>query len=336
MKYIAVPERYNTMNYRRCGKGGVLLPAISLGLWQNFGDMNDFDTCRQIILKAFDEGITHFDLANNYGPPPGSAERTFGRVMAAELRGHRDEILVASKAGYTMWDGPYGDWGSRKYLVASCDQSLKRMGLEYVDIFYSHRYDPDTPLEETMEALDHIVRSGKALYAAISNYPRKQAGKAIKILRQLGTPCLAHQIRYSMLEQETGDSLFEFHLEKQIGCLSFSPLAQGVLTDRYLNGIPKGSRAARHGSLAGEYLAGNLDKARALNEIARERGQSLAQMAISWQLYDTRVTSVIIGASSVAQLENNLGALNNTVFHESELDRIESIVTNNKAGNPSA
>lgn len=326
MEYIAVNNRYDGMQYRRSGKSGLLLPVVSLGLWQNFGEENNFDTCRSILLKAFDHGITYFDLANNYGPPAGSAEHTFGRVMNAELRGHRDELVIATKAGYPMWEGPYGDWGSRKYLIASCDQSLRRMGLEYVDIFYSHRYDPNTPLEETMSALDHLVRSGKALYAAISNYPAKQAAKAIKILRKLGTPCVAHQIKYSMLVQEMGDSLFELHEKKGIGCVSFSPLAQGLLTDRYLNGIPEGSRASRHGSLPSDFIDRNIEKVKILNEIAGRRGQSLAQMAIAWQLHDDRVTSVLVGASSTGQLEDNLGALRNTCFTSDELNEIKRVV----------
>ncbi len=331
MEYIASESRYAAMQYRRCGKSGLLLPAISLGLWQNFGERNDFDNCRAMLLKAFDNGITYFDLANNYGPPPGSAERTFGRVIGAELRGHRDELVIASKAGYTMWEGPYGDWGSRKYLIASCDQSLRRTGLDYFDIFYSHRYDPGTPIEETMAALDQIVRSGKALYAAISNYPPKPAAKAIKILKKLGTPCVAHQIKYSMLVQETGDSLFALHAEKGVGCVSFSPLAQGMLTDRYLNGIPEGSRAAHRigpRTLSPDFVTEHIGRIKALNDIAAQRGQSLAQMAIAWQLCDERITSVLVGASSPAQLENNLGALGNTRFTDGELVRIDEILNN--------
>lgn len=314
------------MLYRRCGKSGLQLPAISLGLWQNFGSVNDFDKGRQILLDAFDNGITYFDLANNYGPEPGSAETNFGKVMANEFKPYRDELIIASKAGYTMWDGPYGDWGSRKYLVASCDQSLKRMGLDYVDIFYSHRYDPNTPIEETMGALDYIVRSGRALYAAISNYPAEQAAKAIKILRELGTPCIAHQIKYSMIIHNIGDSLFRLHAKEGIGCVSFSPLAQGLLSDKYLNGIPEGSRASRNGSLDRDFVNENISRVHKLNKIAERRGQSLAQMAISWQLYDNRVTSVLTGASSKEQLENNLGALSNLTFTREELQEIDAII----------
>ncbi len=326
MSYKPSQARYDKMLYRRCGKSGLQLPAISLGLWQNFGSVNDFDKGRQILLDAFDNGITYFDLANNYGPEPGSAETNFGKVMANEFKPYRDELIIASKAGYTMWDGPYGDWGSRKYLVASCDQSLKRMGLDYVDIFYSHRYDPNTPIEETMGALDYIVRSGRALYAAISNYPAEQAAKAIKILRELGTPCIAHQIKYSMIIHNIGDSLFRLHAKEGIGCVSFSPLAQGLLSDKYLNGIPEGSRASRNGSLDRDFVNENISRVHKLNKIAERRGQSLAQMAISWQLYDNRVTSVLTGASSKEQLENNLGALSNLTFTREELQEIDAII----------
>ncbi len=314
------------MEYRRCGKSGLLLPAISLGLWQNFGAGESFGRSRSILHEAFDSGITYFDLANNYGPPPGSAEEIFGRIFAENFKPYRDEIIVATKAGYTMWDGPYGDWASRKYLVASCDQSLRRLGLDYVDIFYSHRYDPATPLEETMGALDYIVRSGRALYAALSNYPADQFAKAVAILKKLGTPCLAHQIKYSMLVTETGDSLFGVHAKNGVGCVSFSPLAQGQLSDKYLNGIPGGSRGARDFSLTREEVEVNLPKVRLLNEIARMRGQSLAQMAVAWQLYDERVTSVLIGVSSQAQLRDNLGALGNRTFSEQELTAIGEIL----------
>lgn len=314
------------MQYRRAGRSGVDLPAVSFGLWQNFGDAASMDTIRDILFHAFDSGINYFDLANNYGPTPGSAETNFGRVMAQDLRPYRDELIIASKAGYTMWDGPYGDWGSRKYLVSSCDQSLKRMGLEYVDIFYSHRYDPRTPIEETMGALDYIVRSGRALYAGISNYPAEHAAKAIAILRDLGTPCLVHQIKYSMIEHEMGDSLFGLHREEGIGCVAFSPLAQGLLSDKYLNGIPGDSRAARNDSLTPDYVKDNLEKVKALGKIAVRRGQTLAQMAIAWQLYDDRITTVLVGASSVAQLKDNIAAQKHTHFTEEELREINKII----------
>lgn len=326
MSYTASGGRYETMKYRRSGKSGLLLPAISLGLWQNFGGVNDFGNAEKIVLRAFDEGITYFDLANNYGPPPGSAEENFGKIVARNLRPYRDEMIVASKAGYVMWDGPYGNWGSRKSMVASCDQSLKRMGLDYVDIFYSHRYDPETPIEETMMALDYIVRSGRALYAAVSNYPAPQAFEAFRILRELGTPCIAHQIRYSMLVREMGESLFELHKESGVGCVSFSPLAQGLLTDRYLNGIPEDSRASRDFTLKGDFVSQNIDKVRALNDIAHRRGQTLAQMAIAWQLYDDRVTTVLIGVSKERQLDDNLAALRNTEFTDSEKELIMKII----------
>ncbi len=314
------------MTYRRCGRSGLLLPAVSLGLWQNFGDGDDYARSEGIVLEAFDRGVTCFDLANNYGPPPGSAERTFGRILREKLAAHRDEMVITSKAGYPMWDGPYGDWGSRKYLVASCDQSLKRMGLDYVDIFYSHRHDPQTPIEETMGALDYIVRSGRALYAGLSNYPVEVFGRAVEILQRLGTPCLVDQIRYSLLVQERGDSLFGDHNKYGVGCVSFSPLAQGLLTDRYLRGIPEGSRAARHGSLSGQAVADAMPKVHALAKVAAGRGQSLADMAIAWQLTDERVTSVIIGVSSREQLVENLGALANTEFSAAELAEIDAIL----------
>ena len=326
MSYKASEGRYDAMDYRRSGGSGLLLPAISLGLWQNFGDVDDFEERRKILMEAFDKGITYFDLANNYGPSPGSAEKNFGKVMANEFKPYRDELIIASKAGYTMWDGPYGDWGSRKYLVASCDQSLKRMGLDYVDIFYSHRYDPNTPIEETMGALDYIVRSGRALYAAISNYPAPQAAKAIRILNDLGTPCVAHQIKYSMIVHEMGDSLFKLHKKEGVGCVSFSPLAQGLLSDKYLNGIPEGSRASRNDSLEKDFVQNNVSKVYQLNRIAEKRGQTLAQMAISWQLYDDRVTSVLVGVSSQKQLEDNLGALSNCTFSAEELKEINEII----------
>jgi L-glyceraldehyde 3-phosphate reductase len=320
-------ERYQEMKYRRCGRSGVKMPALSLGLWQNFGDENSSSEARDIILKAFDKGITYFDLANNYGTPPGSAERNFGKIFHKDLEAHRDEMLIASKAGYIMWDGPYGNWGSRKSLIASCDQSLQRMKLDYVDIFYSHRYDPETPLEETMGALDSIVRSGKALYASISNYPAEVAGKAIEILRGLGTPCIAHQIRYSMLVREMGESLFALHKKEGVGCVSFSPLAQGLLSDKYLNGIPEGSRASREGTLKYDFINQNIHKVAKLNEIAKRRGQTLAQMAIAWELFDDRVTTVLAGASSVKQLCDNVESLKNLSFSTEELAEINAVLT---------
>ncbi len=325
--YTTSPQRYATMKFRRSGRSGLLLPAISLGLWQNFGDVDDFARSREIITAAFDSGITYIDLANNYGPPPGSAESNFGKIINGDLKAYRDELVVASKAGYVMWDGPYGNWGSRKSLVASCDQSLRRMGLDYVDIFYSHRYDPDTPLEETMGALDYIVRSGRALYAALSNYPPEAAAKAIDILAALGTPCIAHQIRYSMLVRGIGESLFELHRDKGVGCVSFSPLAQGLLSDKYLNGIPEGSRASRDGTLKGDFIADNIERVHRLNSVALRRGQTLAQMAVSWQLYDDRVTTVLAGVSSTAQLRDNVAALDNCNFTRDELAEISDILS---------
>ncbi len=314
------------MTYARCGNSGLLLPSISLGLWQNFGFVNDFDNCEKILQAAFDKGITCFDLANNYGPPYGSAESNFGKIFARNFKPYRDEILVTSKAGYDMWPGPYGNWGSRKYLIASCDQSLKRMGLDYVDIFYSHRFDPETPLEETMGALDYIVRSGRAMYAGLSNYPVDKFLEAVAILRRLGTPCLVHQIRYSMLVREVGESLFDAQQREGVGCVTFSPLAQGQLTDRYLNGIPKDSRAAREGFLKSAVVEQNLPKVRALNEVAKRRGQTLAQMALSWQLGSGNVTSVIIGVSSLKQLDDNLTALDNISYSEQEIAEINEIL----------
>ncbi len=325
--YRAAEERYSTMQYNRCGRSGLLMPAISLGLWQNFGHVNNFDNCEKILKAAFDKGITCFDLANNYGPPYGTAESNFGRIFARNFVPYRDELVITSKAGYDMWPGPYGNWGSRKYLVASCDQSLKRMGLDYVDIFYSHRYDPETPLEETMGALDYIVRSGRALYAGLSNYPVDKFKEAVKILRELGTPCLIHQIKYSMLVREMGESLFDTHAAEGVGCTTFSPLAQGQLTDRYLNGIPQDSRAAREGFLKSAVVEENLPKVRALNEIALRRGQTLAQMAIAWQLGSGKVSSVLIGVSSVEQLDANLLALGNTEFSAEEMAEIERILS---------
>ncbi|HET6559669.1 MAG TPA: L-glyceraldehyde 3-phosphate reductase, partial [Prolixibacteraceae bacterium] len=310
MQYSADPNRYNEMIYNKCGKWGLKLPAISLGLWHNFGGVDFYEDGRDMCLRAFDLGITHFDLANNYGPPPGSAEENFGKIMQNDLAPYRDELIISTKAGYLMWPGPYGEWGSRKYLLSSLDQSLKRMKLEYVDIFYSHRPDPDTPLEETMMALDHAVRQGKALYAGISNYPADLSLKASKILRELGTPCLIHQPKYSMFERWVEGGLLDVLDRDGIGCIPFSPLAQGLLTDKYLDGIPEGSRASKSwGFLRPEQVAPALNKVKQLNEIAIERGQSLAQMALVWLLKDPRVTSVLIGASSVKQLENNVAAL---------------------------
>ena len=327
--YRADDSRYDgKMQYRRCGRSGVLLPAISLGLWQNFGDVAPLSRSREILRKAFDSGITHFDLANNYGPRYGSAEYTFGQVMEQDLRPYRDELFISSKAGYYMWPGPYGNWGSRKYLFASLEQSLKRMKLDYVDVFYSHRYDPETPLEETMQALVDIVRSGKALYAGISNYPAEVAGKAFKYLEDHDVHCILHQVKYSMMVRlpETTGQLVQAK-ENGTGFIAFSPLAQGLLTSRYLDGIPTDSRAARNASLKSNTITEEtLGKIRALNQMAQERGQSLAQMALAWNLKDDLVTSVIIGASSVSQLEDNLKALNNTHFSPEELQKIDSIL----------
>jgi L-glyceraldehyde 3-phosphate reductase len=326
MEYQAQSSRYQQMQYRRCGKSGIQLPEISLGLWHNFGYTDNFDVSRQIVLAAFDRGITHFDLANNYGPPPGSAEENFGRMMQNDLRPYRDEMIISTKAGYLMWPGPYGEWGSKKYLVSSLDQSLKRMKLDYVDIFYSHRPDPDTPLEETMAALDLIVKQGKALYAGISNYPAELTHKAAGILKQLGTPCLIHQPSYSMFNRWVEDGLLDVLEQDEIGCIAFSPLAQGLLTDRYLKGIPADSRAAKHVFLNEDRVAQMLPQIKKLNEIAVKRGQSLSQMAIAWLLKDKGITSVLVGASSVAQLENNLGALGNLIFSSQELESIESVL----------
>lgn len=317
------------MNYNRTGKSGLLLPQISLGLWHNFGSVDDFANGENIVKAAFDKGITHFDLANNYGPIPGSAESNFGEILKNNFQGNlRDEIVIATKAGYKMWDGPYGDWGSKKYLLSSLDQSLKRMDLEYVDIFYSHRFDPETPLEETMMALDYAVRSGKALYAGISNYNAEQTTKATEILKQLGTPCLIHQAKYSMFVREPENGLLEVLEEKGVGCIAFSPLAQGLLTDKYLKGIPENSRAFNpNGHLQLEDISEEkVQKINALNEIAKQRNQSLAQMALAWLIKDNRVTSVLIGASSVNQLHNNIESLDNLDFSESELDAIEKIL----------
>jgi L-glyceraldehyde 3-phosphate reductase len=324
MTYVPAEDRYDHMPYRRCGRSGLQLPAISLGLWQNFGDDRPIDTQRAIVRRAFDLGITHFDLANNYGPPYGSAEINFGRLMAEDLRPWRDEMVISSKAGYDMWPGPYGEWGSRKYLLASLDQSLKRMGLEYVDIFYSHRLDPDTPLEETLGALDTAVRQGKALYAGISSYSARRTEEAVGILRDLGTPLLIHQPSYSLLNRWIEPDLLDVLGREGVGAIVFSPLGQGMLTDRYLDGIPEDSRAAREGSLSKSMLSDeNLERIRALNEIAQRRGQTLAQLALAWTLRDPRVTSTLIGASSVAQLEDNVGALERLDFDDDELAEIE-------------
>ena len=317
------------MNYNRTGKSGLLLPQISLGLWHNFGSVDDFSNAENILKEAFDKGITHFDLANNYGPIPGSAETNFGKILKNNFQGNlRDEIVISTKAGYKMWNGPYGDWGSRKYLLSSLDQSLKRMNLDYVDIFYSHRFDPETPLEETMMALDYAVRSGKALYAGISNYNPEQTKRATKILKQLGTPCLIHQAKYSMLMREPENGLLDVLDENGVGCIAFSPLEQGLLTDKYLDGIPENSRAFNpNGHLQLEQVSNDkIIKVTALNEIAKNRNQSLAQMALAWLLKDSRITSVLIGASSVKQLNNNLDSLLNLIFSNTELEAIDKIL----------
>ncbi len=322
--YLPAGNRYGPMPYRRCGRSGLLLPAVSLGLWQNFGDDRALDTQRAILRRSFDLGVTHFDLANNYGPPYGSAEVNFGRILRSDFRDHRDELVISTKAGWDMWPGPYGDLGSRKYLLASLDQSLGRMGLDYVDIFYHHRFDPDTPLEETLGALHSAVQQGKALYVGISSYSDKRTEEAIAVLRRLGTPLLIHQPSYSMLNRWIEDGLLEVLGAQGVGCIAFSPLAQGVLTDRYLDGIPEGSRASRDGSLSPGMLSDEtLARVRALNALAQRRGQRLAQMAIAWALRDARVTSVVIGASSVAQLEENLGALDSLGFSKEELAEID-------------
>lgn len=321
-------DRYAGMIYRRCGKSGLKLPLISLGLWHNFGGVDDFQKSRSIVLEAFNSGVCHFDLANNYGPPPGSAEENFGRILKTDLKQYRDEMIISTKAGYQMWDGPYGEWGSRKYLLASLDQSLKRMGIDYVDIFYSHRFDLDTPLEETMGALDSAVKLGKALYVGISNYPASVTRKAAELLREMGTPCLIHQPKYSMFDRWVEKDLLNALEKEGIGCIAFSPLAQGLLTDRYLNGIPADSRAALpHGFLKKEQITQEvLEKIIKLNETAKNRGQSLAQMAIAWLLKDHRVTSVLVGASSVNQLRDNLDSLKNLAFGKEEIDKIEEIL----------
>ena len=322
--HVAAPDRYDAMPYRRVGASGLHLPAISLGLWQNFGDDRALGTQRAIVRRAFDRGVTHFDLANNYGPPYGAAEANFGRILGSDLRSYRDELIISSKAGYDMWPGPYGNWGSRKYLLASLDQSLGRMGLEYVDIFYSHRADPETPLEETMGALDSAVRQGKALYVGISSYSAQRTREAAAILRGLGTPLLIHQPSYSMINRWIEPDLLDALGDEGMGAIAFSPLAQGLLTDRYLDGIPADSRAAREGTFSQNLLsASNVDNARGLREIARGRGQTLPQMALAWTLRDPRVTSALVGASSVAQLDDNLAALDRLDFTPEELKEID-------------
>ena len=327
--YIADGNRYESMKYNRCGRSGLLLPAISLGLWHNFGFADNYFNSREILRAAFDHGITHFDLANNYGPPAGSAEEVFGSILKKDFASYRDEMIITTKAGYDMWDGPYGEWGSRKYLVASLNQSLKRMGVEYVDIFYSHRFDPGTPLEETMMALDHIVKSGKALYAGISNYSPEQTAEALQILRKLGTPCLIHQSRYSMMDRMVEEGLLDMLELNGVGFVAYSPLAQGLLTDRYLQGIPSGSRASKAHFLKPDHitpeLVANIGK---LNDLALQRGQTLAQMATAWLLRDNRVTSVIVGVSSVQQLNDNIDTLNNLSFSHEEEEKIFSIINN--------
>jgi L-glyceraldehyde 3-phosphate reductase len=328
MTIVPSESRYDTMQYRRCGRSGLKLPAIVLGLWHNFGGVDTLENARAMIHRAFDLGITHFDLANNYGPPPGSAEENFGRILAQDLAPYRDEMIISTKAGYTMWPGPYGEWGSRKYLLASLDQSLKRMGLEYVDIFYSHRPDPETPLEETMTALDAAVRQGKALYVGISSYSAEQTRQAAHILRDLGTPCVIHQPAYSMFNRWIEDGLIDALREEGIGCIPFSPLAQGLLTNRYMNGIPDDSRAAKsHGHLKRDQVSEDkLARIRRLHEMAHRRGQTLAQMAIAWVLRHDVVVSALIGASSVQQVEDNVAAINNLGFSHEELDHIERIL----------
>ena len=328
MGYTPAPGRYDNMEYRRCGNSGVLLPAVSLGLWHNFGHVDVLENCRQILHLAFDSGITHFDLANNYGPPAGSAEENFGHILKEDFNGYRDEMIISTKAGYYMWPGPYGEWGSKKYLVSSLDQSLKRMGLDYVDIFYSHRPDPNTPMEETMGALDLIVRQGKALYAGISSYSKEETAQAVAILKRLGTPCLIHQPKYSMFDRWVEGGLMEVLQHEGIGCIPFSPLAQGLLTNKYLHGIPEDSRIAKpHGFLKENHLdEATLGKIRKLNDLAQHRGQTLAQMALSWILKDNRVTTVLVGASKPAQLSDSLECLKNLQFSGEELQQIETIL----------
>lgn len=329
MTYVPAENRYENMPYRRCGRSGIKLPAISLGLWHNFGGVDVFENYRKILHLAFDSGITHFDLANNYGPPYGSAEENFGRILQKDFKNYRDELIISSKAGYDMWPGPYGNWGSKKYLVASLNQSLKRMGLDYVDIFYHHRPDPETPLEETMSALDLIVRQGKALYVGLSNYKVEEAEKAIAILKQLGTPCLIHQPKYSMFERWVEGGLLDVLEKDGVGCIPFSPLAQGMLSNKYLNGIPEDSRAAKTtGALQQSQLTPErLNQIKQLNNIAQQRGQTLAQMALAWLLKDPRVTSVLVGASKPEQLADSLRCLDNIQFSDEELDQIETILS---------
>jgi L-glyceraldehyde 3-phosphate reductase len=328
MTYVPAPDRYQRMRYNRSGRSGLQLPAISLGLWNNFGYDHPFETGRAIARRAFDLGITHFDLANNYGPPYGSAEENFGRMLALDLAPYRDELAISTKAGYDMWPGPYGEWGSRKYLLASLDQSLSRMGLDYVDLFYSHRFDPETPLEETMGALDTAVRQGKALYVGISSYSAEKTREAAGILRELGTPCVIHQPSYSLLNRWIEPELLDTVGDLGIGCIVFSPLAQGMLSDKYLDGIPEGSRASRSATLSPDLLTPEvLEKIRSLNEIARLRGQTLAQMAVAWVLRDPRVTSALVGASSVEQLEANVAALDHVEFSPEQLDEIDRYAT---------
>ena len=328
MSYTPDPKRYDAMEYRRCGRSGLLLPAVSLGLWHNFGHVDVLENCRKILHLAFDSGITHFDLANNYGPPPGSAEENFGRIFKQDFHGYRDQLIISTKAGYYMWEGPYGEWGSKKYLVSSLDQSLKRMGLDYVDIFYHHRPDPNTPLEETMTALDLIVRQGKALYVGISNYQAEEAAKALAILRQLGTPCLIHQPKYSMFERWVEGGLLDLLEREGVGCIPFSPLAQGLLTNKYLKGIPEDSRAAKATGFlqADQVTPDKVDKIRRLNELAIKRDQTLAQMALAWILKDKRITSVLIGVSKPEQVTDSLQCFRNTWFSPEELQAIETIL----------
>jgi L-glyceraldehyde 3-phosphate reductase len=328
MSYSPYAGRYETMQYNRCGNSGILLPLISLGLWHNFGGVDDYGNSRAMVRRAFDLGITHFDLANNYGPPPGSAEETFGKILKTDLKGYRDELIITSKAGYDMWPGPYGEWGSRKYLIASCDQSLKRMGLEYVDIFYSHRPDPNTPLEETMMALDQLVRSGKALYAGISSYNPEQSQRAIDILKSLGTPCLVHQPAYNMFNRQVEDGLLDILEKNGAGCVAFSPLFQGLLTGKYSGKIPAGSRVSKpHGFLKeSDITPERIEKVRMLIQIAESRGQTMAQLALAWLFRDRRITSVIIGASRPDHISAAAGALENLQFSSAELAKIESIL----------
>jgi L-glyceraldehyde 3-phosphate reductase len=324
MTFVPSQQRYDSMPYRRCGRSGVQLPAISVGLWNNFGDDHPLQTQRDVLRRAFDLGVTHFDLANNYGPPPGSAETNFGRIFREDFAPYRDELIISTKAGYDMWPGPYGEWGSRKYLLASLDQSLKRMGLDYVDIFYSHRFDPDTPLEETLGAVDTAVKQGKALYAGISSYSGEKTGEAVEILREMGTPLLIHQPSYSMLNRWIEDDLLDVLERDGVGCIVFSPLGQGMLTDKYLHGIPEDSRAAKNGFLKKDFISDeNMSRVRSLNEIAERRGQTLAQMAIAWTLRDPRVTSALIGVRTVEQLEDSLGALQKLDFSDEDLQEIE-------------